>query len=612
MLGFVVAVSPNDAEQLFAPFAAGVERALGADTNLKIDTIGGLPPTLAIRLVRERDGLLDHQVGTASAGQLHVVVYGLPDHGDQSALPQSILTAYQSGALGGLATVFGCYGAVIIDGDRKEVIVLGDGVGQRSVRYARLGEALLISSHDLLLAAAGVPPIPAEAAVLSVIQLGWSFGDTSPLADVVTVGPEQAVIFDAAHDARIVLHPAHQRALDRRARGESVQALRDEIFDGVCDFVRSKHVAGRPLDVELTAGFDSRAIVSLAAGIAHDDARAFTDGPADSQDTRIAAAVSKALGLPHVGGRTQPNTPESRLWTVAHLACVTNGQASALVGMTAAAKPIAERDDSLAGDGGETFRGYYYPKLGRGVSAPFDQAKLAALMLGKFRLGDGLLSEAQRAVLLAHMEKRIARLAPLCSQHSDALDLMYLLERTGVWNQKLQRSSLAARRFMVFGARGPTFSFLALPGLRGRKSHLHERLFRRFAPATLWIPLNGETIPYLLAGGPVRRGLSHLVTLSAKALWKVRDKMGHVGRGDTGRGDLEEVRARNFRQHLERDWGKLFGAQSVSRATIGDSALDHILDEARAGRKPGYEVAAYLVVMESFFAAARAAAPSAG
>jgi hypothetical protein len=607
MLGFVVATSPGDANPLFAGFAAGMARALGTDTNLRIDTVDGLPPSLAIRLVRERDGLLDHQVGAASRNDVHVVAYGLPDHGDQTALPQTILAAYEKDGLDGLATIFGCFGAVIVDGKRSEVIALGDGVGQRAVRYARRNGGLLISSHDLLLAAAGVAPNPAEAAVLSLIQLGWSFGDTSLLADAVTVSPEQAAIFDAAHDVRIALHPAHQRALDRRNRGEAVETLRHEIFDGVCDFVRSKHAPGHPLDVELTAGFDSRAVISLAAGVAHDDARPFTDGPSDAQDTRVAAAVSKALGLPHVGGKTQPNTPESRLWTVAHLACTTNGQASALVGMTAAAKPLAERDESLAGDGGETFRGYYYPKLGRGVRDPFDSAKLASLMLGKFRLGDGLLSDAQRQTLLAHMEQRIARLAPLCRQHSDALDLMYLMERTGVWNQKLQRNSLAAKRFMVFGARGPTFSFLALPDLRGRQSHLHERLFRRFASQTLWIPLNGETIPYLLAGGPIRRRLSHLVTFAAKVLWKLRDKLGYSGRGDTGRGDLEEVRARNFREHLERDWAPLFGAQSVARAAIGDAALDPILAEARAGRKPGYEVAAYLVVMESFYAAARAA-----
>lgn len=607
MLGFVLSVSQRDAEDVFAPFIEGMRRALAPDTNLKIDAVKGLPPTLAVRLVRERDGLLDHQVGVASCGDVHVVTYGLPDQGDQAALPQTILAAYQGGGLEGLATIFGCFGAVIVDGPRGEVLALGDGVGQRSVRYARQGGALLISSHDLFLAAAGVAPLPDETAVLSIIQLGWSFGDVSLLADATTVGPEQVAIFDAAHNVRNVLHPAHRRAVDRRARAEPTASLRQEIFDGICDFVRSKHTAGKPLDVELTAGFDSRAVVSLAAGLAHGDARAFTDGPSEAQDTRVAAAVAKALGLPHVGGQTQPNTAESRLWTVEHLACTTNGQASALIAMTAGAKPLSERDESLAGDGGETFRGYYYPKLGRGGRAPFDSTNLASLMLSKFRLGDGLLTDAQRHLLLTHMEQRIARLAPLCRQHSDALDLMYLMERTGVWNQKLQRTSMAARRFMVFGARGPTFSFLALPDMRGRQALLHEKLFRRFAPQTLWIPLNGETLPFLLAGGPIRRKVSHFLTLAAKVMWKLRDKMGYSGRGDTGRGDLEEVRARNFRDHLDRDWGALFGPKSVSRTMIGDAALDRLLAEARAGRKPGYEIAAYLVVLETFYAAARAA-----
>jgi hypothetical protein len=127
----------------------------------------------------------------------------------------------------------------------------------------------------------------------------------------------------------------------------------------------------------------------------------------------------------------------------------------------------------------------------------------------------------------------------------------------------------------------------------------------RLAPEALWIPLNGETIPALMAGGPISKAASRAITLGAKVMWKLRDKVGKAGRAGTGQGDLEDVRIRKLVDHIEGDWGSLFGTESVTRRLVGDEAMNGLVVAAREGQRWGCEVIANVVVAETFFAMAK-------
>jgi hypothetical protein len=566
--------------------------------------VGEAPDSVDACLVLEASDILDDHLGTAADDQQFVVCYGEVD--DRAGSPAArLLAAYRDHGMAGLGTLAGCFGAVIVDRASGNTLLVGDGLGQRNLRYGRLDGRLLIATHDIFLVAAGMSADPARVPLASVLRFGWSFGDESLIEGIETVGSEQLVVI--APDGTVVRrsHPAHEQAAARRAAGVDVDAVRETIVGALADYVRVNRRIGTPLEVELSAGFDSRAVISLAHHAAREDVRAFTDGPPASQDARVARKVAAALRIAHRAGGTNHNTRASRLAYVHELALATSGQGTALVAMTSSDRSLAEAPDSLGGDGGEVFRGYYYPRFGRGERAKFDVAKLTDFVLGKFTVGARLLDLAQEAAVRSAVEARLRRFAPHCDLMADGYDLLYLIERTGTWNQKLRRLTAADRRRNPFYSRAATYAFLALPGARARIARIHETVMRRLAPEALWIPLNGETIPALAAGGPVARAASRTITLAAKVMWKVRDKLGRAGRAGTGQGDLEDVRIRKLIDHIDGDWGSLLGPESVTRALIGDEAMNGLVAAARSGQRWGCEVVANVVIAETFFAAAK-------
>ncbi len=555
-------------------------------------------------LVLEASDILDDHLGTASDDQQFVVCYGELD--DRSGSPAArLLAAYRDHGIAGLGDLPGCFGAVIVDHASGNTILVGDGLGQRNLRYCWLDGRLLVATHDIFLIAAGMPADPARVPLASVLRFGWSFGDESLIKGIETVGSEQLVVIEPGGTVVRRSHPAHEQAAARRAAGVDVEAVRETIVGALADYVRVNRRIGAPLEVELSAGFDSRAVISLAHHAAREDVRAFTDGPPASQDARVARKVATALRVPHRAGGTSHNTRASRLAYVHELALATSGQGTALVAMTSSDRSLAETPDSLGGDGGEVFRGYYYPKFGRGERAKFDVPKLTDFVLGKFTVGARLLDLGQEAAIRSAVEARLRRFAPHCDLMADGYDLLYLIERTGTWNQKLRRLTAADRRRNPFYSRAAAYAFFALPGARARIARIHETIMSRLAPEALWIPLNGETIPALAAGGPVSRAASRTITLAAKAMWKVRDKLGRAGRAGTGQGDLEDVRIRKLIDHIDGDWGSLLGSESVTRTLIGDEAMNGLIAAARSGQRWGCEVVANVVIAETFFAAAK-------
>ncbi len=608
MQGFVMSVAFEGDRTLHV--SVHVQHALAHMldvANRRLIEVAGAPDGVEACLVLEADGILDDHLGVASDDRRFVVCYGEVDDRSGSAA-ERLLAACRDKDIAGIGSVHGCFGAAIVDRATGNIIVVGDGLGQRNLRYGWLDGRLVIATHDIFLVAAGMPVRPAMVPLASVLRFGWSFGDESLIDGIETVASEQLVLIAPDRTVALRSHPAHAQAAARRTAGADVVAVRETIVQELANYVRANRRVGTPLEVELSAGFDSRAVISLAHHAAREDVRAFTDGPPASQDARVARKVAAALGIPHRAGGTAHNTAASRLAYVQDLALATSGQGTALVAMTSADRSLADASDSLAGDGGEVFRGYYYPKVGRGERAPFDVEKLTDFVLGKFTVGARLLDPGQEAAIRSAVEARLRRLAPHCDLMADGFDLLYLIERTGTWNQKLRRLTAADRRRNPFYSRAATYAFFTLPGARARIARIHEAVMSRLAPEALWIPLNGETIPALMAGGTVSQAASRAITLAAKLMWKVRDKLGKAGRAGTGQGDLEDVRIRKLIDHVEGDWGSLFGTESVTRALIGDEAMNGLLAAARSGQRWGCEVIANVVIVETFFASAKCVA----
>lgn len=605
MQGFLMSVAfgGERATDVQERLQRAVPHMLDVDEH-RLQRVADAPGNVQANLVLEANGILDDHLSVARSDQAFVICYGELD--DRRGSPaQRLLTAFIDGGVAAAGFVHGCYGAAIVDQAHDRVVLIGDGLGQRSLRFCWVDGRLLVATHDIFLVAAGAQVVAASVPLTSVLRFGWSFGNESLIQGVETVGSEQVVVLSSDRQASRQSHPAFVHADQRRAAGADIPAVRAKVVQELANYVRVNRRAGTPLDVELSAGFDSRAVISIAHHAAATDVRAFTDGPTESQDARVARKVAAALHIPHRAGGTAHNTPESRLAYAQELAMCTSGQATAIVAMTSSDRSLADAPDSLGGDGGEVFRGYYYPKVGNGDRAPFELGKLTEFVLGKFTGGARLLDPGQEAALRSAVETRLTRFAPHCQLMADGFDLLYLIERTGTWNQKLRRLTTADRRRNPFYSRAAIYEFFTLPGARARISRIHETVMSQMAPEALWIPLNGETIPALMAGGPVSRAASKAITIAAKVMWRFRDKIGKAGRAGTGQGDLEDVRIRKLIDHINGEWAPSLGAESVTRQLLGDAKMDGLIAAARSGERWGCETIANVVVVETFFSTAR-------
>lgn len=553
-----------------------------------------------ILLPMDRSGGVAVDLATGNAGL--VVAYGEADDPRGGGLARQLHERCEREGVEYAAMLPGCYGAAIYRSADRSLTLVSDGLAQRSLRSASLGDMILVSPHDLALVAAGVPVEPQPVSIASMFRFGWSFGGESLIRGIDVVPAEQIRLFGPDRQARSLPHPNYVQAQVQRRDDADAGLIGDRIIDSMVGYLRANHEAGERIAVELSAGFDSRAVLALALAAYREDVQTFTDGPRRSQDVRVATRVAAAVGVDHRGGGVRTSTAEERLQAVAALASATNGQATVMPVMSGSFidRPAAE---SLGGDGGEFLRGDYYPRLGTEEARAVSLDHLTQYVMDKFRLGAPWLGSESDGCLRELVARRLRSLAPYCRRNSDAYDLIYLLERAGIWNQKLRRMS--SRRLSPFFSRAATFEFLTLPGVRGRAAIVHRVSMARHLDRARWIPLNGETLPVLLSGGTFARRIARLSTLAAKAMWKVLDRFG-LGRGGTGVNDLEQARNEVFSQHLADGWFALLEADdSVCRSTLGAGPVDALLEAVRGGNYAAAQVVATLVVVETFFEQAR-------
>lgn len=584
----------HDAPTVIASARGRLERAFPGQSWVVREM--GRPDMAALLAMGDAEAGLATRIGEAQNDGWTAVAYGELDHPRSGGLAQALI---ESGP-DGLADVYGCFGGLLVDRSSGAVHLVGDGHGQRCMAHARVDGTWLASPHDLALVAAGVPPELSLTSFGALLRMGWSFGGHSLIEGVHSLRPEQIATF---RDGRVTtrLHPGFDRARELRAAGQEVRAVRDSAMDDLVAYVRDFHRPGVPLQVELSAGFDSRAVLAVALEAARPDVETFTDGPPTSQDVRVAAWVAKAVGVFHRPGGVRTADYARRVQVFDGIAASTNGQATAMPLMTNALVDLSEAPDTLGGDGAEVFRGVYYPRLLR--ESRFDAAKIADAVMDKFTVGRELVPQELDRRIHDRVRARFEAMADICTLESDAWDFVHLLERTGVWNQKLRR--VPSRRSNPFYSRRATWSFLTLPGVRGHVCGVHEHLLQRYAPSTTWIPFNGETIPALLLRGELVRKFSDAMTLAAKAGWKIAGRFVE-GRAGTGRGDLEEIRSQNFREHLDREWRDLLVERgSVLRETIGIAGAQSLVDRASGGDMKAADVLASVVVTERFFRMAR-------
>ena len=573
----------EDAARVAQSVLQGEFDALYGRTLFDVDDAAFGHARLVTSAPRGRGAELVH--AAEDQGRACVVFGTLAEPGDPAA---RVLRAFASGGVAEAAALDGCYCAVVSEADRRALHVFGDLAGQRTARVAEAGGTVLAAPHDLSLLASGLvkPELDTRAAA-SLAGFGWPLGDVPLIRGVRAVRPWEA--FEATPEGTRV-RPLARPPVEP---GQDVAEL----------IVRSlaPRIGGGELTVELTAGLDSRA--ALAAALACKPAsglRAFTDGPADSLDVRVAREVARRAGVRFENPEGQTRDLEGLALETDALAWSCNGVGNASFLTTSPPVDFTSRPArSLSGEGGETFTGLYYPwhpVLMFPDASSFDAFEVAAR-----RHRDVPMAWADEELANAWREQLRAAFRP-GTQGYEVLDALYTDERSGVWNQKQRRWPGALGRVSPFDSRAAIAAARAYPSPLARHVTPHADLIRRHLPQAYALPVNAAIRLPLRHGPAPLRLVQRGIEFEDKARRKVMRKL---GRG--GAVTLEDVRGASFGRAVTDGLlpTRLEAPGSVASQLFGEAEAARAVEGFKAGDGAASVILGELYVADAYLAAAR-------
>jgi hypothetical protein len=400
----------------------------------------------------------------------------------------------------------GCFSGIIVDEESRELLVVSDRLGQRTLRYLSLGGRLLVASHDLALVATGaVAPELDLVSAASVFSVGWSIGGAPLLAGVRRLAAGERLRFQDGR-SQLDVHapfarPAHRHPRDRTDVNRRMLCAIGE---------RVRRFASRRATVhcDLTAGLDSRVVWSMLAAVTQPEQRiAYTTGSSEGLEVTTAARIVSLTGGRHEVGPVPEVVAVDFARHLRALAVALNGDTS---GKRALGRlPVASAPVRIGGGGGEIFRGYY-----ASLADPKDRPEEAASkFLARRAPRLDALSPASQLTLNARVTAVFARHAEWSPHPSDWFEAFYALDRLGVWGR------VATWRYWApiwnpFACADAVELLFSLPVPSAHHVDLHQRALRQHFLRGYLMPTNGSGWPPLEGPGRLRaRGRKLLKTM---------------------------------------------------------------------------------------------------
>ena len=566
--GLSRAVARQATTRAFARFDAATRTVFGAHAG-------------AVRLIEIGDALIGVRTGSdarlveyAEDARGACVTFGRTrdhcgDDGEDGSSAGTVLREVASSGVRAAREIEGCFSAVAIARSGGALQAFSDCVGQRTLRYARVGDGYIISPHDILLLATGLVPYRInERALQSLAVYGWPLGEESLAEGIETLRPYQSLKLSASGGCEI----ERLSFPERRAEARVDETIAAELIATAESACKTGDVV-----VELSAGADSRA--ALAAVLANKraaDVTCFSAGDPQSTDVKVAREIARRIGARFENPPTVSRDPATAVAEMSEWAIASNGVATVTNTLTSSETDYASSPkNSISGESGEIYSGYYYPPgLLRG-RPPLDRRQALARIASRGRAyARGAVDRSGDALL------RVANDLVPEGDGYDILDAFYVYERLNVWNAKQKRLYSASNRLSPFDSRN-AFRIAATAGSPiGLVNNVHAYLVKNFLPEAFHIPVNNRIHlclgEYGAAGKFAQRALFVGGKLAEKAARRFTTRRNTAG-------DLETSRASAFAQFHERGLMPFDWAGGVAALAFGEERATALLAEALAG-----------------------------
>lgn len=419
----------------------------------------------------------------------------------------------------------GCFGALLYNKQNGDFRLFSDFIGQRTLRYCLTDNgSLLVSSHDIgLVLMGGVDAATDPVSYASIRKIGWSLDEGSILKGINVCQPYELTLIQSSSNWSSA---EDKPTLRVEPISEPEMASKISVQEAALEALAKRADRSSNIIVELSAGFDSRACFSATLAIS-DATRivAFSEGAADSQDVLVAAKVAQLAGVQFVHHETSAPSMADFIKSWSQAATATNGHiATSVLASRQTKKPGTNDDLIVCGDGGDFYRGTYYPYrpfsnlIGRPLINP------EAALRKRFNLHDQV--NCQQDELIKRLQTSLKRITPFSPSTGGALDRFYARERFAVWNQKLTRDPGVSNRFSPFFSRRAAMAAFQLENPISWSSQLHYDLVHQYHPRALNLPINGGPAANLYALGKTNEMLKEASLLASKVNSRIRHKLG--------------------------------------------------------------------------------------
>ena len=347
----------------------------------------------------------------------------------------------------------------------------------------------------------------------SILSFDWSLSGESLIKGIRSCHPNEYMVWSNSRLEQIKkpLLDLTQR-LDARD-STSYNNHIDLIIEKMQSYVRNACDGTSVVDVDLTAGIDSRAIFGIILSVLDaSQIRIHTAGADQSLDVRVARQIARSYSI--IASNFMPNTPKISSFSdyCSLLALTMNGDTNSKRAVSDFPKICPDDPPHFKGLGGEIYRGHYYP-TSRGRLAT--SSRLATLSLPE--VISALTDKFPRIYRLPwqsedmaeSMERKLQTIvyaySDMSKAGSDLLDLFYLYERLGRWGALDMRQTWAEKRISPFNHPGVVKLAFQLPAPLGSSCDLHKAIIKRFLPEIYHLPINRKDFLFLLSNSRLRR-----------------------------------------------------------------------------------------------------------
>lgn len=561
------------------------------------------PKTQAVQQISE---IIDNEYA--------VIAFGwLPSFSPNIA--KEILSVYKVDGVKGVKELEGCFSSVIINRVNKEITLLSDLAGQKRLRYFSSDQNLLVSPHDLSLLATGLIKLNFDPiSLLNYASFGCSLEGKSLLKDVSTCHPSEYYIWNYR-----TMEKFTDSLIDSKLRIEedNKKAILNQVSNMI-DYSRQtfKQVSSRPefseISIGLSAGIDSRAVLSLLLSIIDDPNKIVvrTYGNSQSLDVRIARELCQTRSIKFENTKTNisPNQSlETFLNLVDHHAFAANANYTARLAAIYPSLPQIADPNSLflGGQGGENYRGKFYPKQDYIKGLDTDSAFKAIYQFWRPRISKVLSHDPDlmNEFIQQFQISFINRYSQFSTNGFDILDLYYWYERTGVWDCWENNSPWIPRMWSPFRSKQLKKMSFILPPPIG-KARLLPKIIKQLWPNAYWFRINGKrSLPLEDFGN----NSSFLTKVDNKLLSyskKIRNKLS-LSKVTAESDDLEALRRNSFNVFHPVISDILMAENSFCQAVLGKEKLRQLLSKAQSNNNQDVDIVGVLLTVERWTLIAR-------